>query len=239
MKSKPIVFLFLVGICALTTFGQTVVISPKKTIYRRPKPQHEHKKTFTIRRPIVKAANAALSRKITAAISPETVLDLKVRDELTEYQWLEEADYKVLFNQRGVLCVEQWMVGTAAYPDSVTRRVVVDVATGMVVRPADVFADLPRLAVMVKNTQSAEIEAATAEMKSEPDARPEELFREANFTAADFKEFSVDTKGVTFYYDYGFPHVLEAFEPKGEFHFTWAQLKPFVQKGRLLAGFVR
>jgi hypothetical protein len=239
MKLRPILAAAVIAISFSIASAQSVVITPRKSVHRRPKPLHEHKATFTVRRPIAKAATAALSKKITAAISPEKVLDLNIREELTEYQWLEEADYKILFNQNGLLCVEEWMVGTAAYPDSVTKRVVVDIANGAVVGPSDVLKDLPALAVLVKKKQAAEIAAATAEMKSEPDARPDELFSETNFTVQDFKQFSIDSKGLTIYYDYGFPHVVEAWEPAGEFRFSWAEIKRFVRTDSLLARFVR
>jgi len=231
---------FLVLGCALALQAQTVVITPRKTVYRRPKPQIDFKRTFTIRRPIARASTPALSRKITAAISPEKVLDFKIKDEMTEYQWLEESDYKVLFNQNGVLCVELWMTGTAAYPDSVTKRVVVDISTGNAVRADDVFSNLTGLAKLVRKLQIAEVASATKEIKKEdPEADPAELFSETNFTVEDFRDFSIDAKGVTFYYDYGFPHVIEALQPDGEFHFSWAQLKPFVRTDRLLGRFVR
>ena len=239
MKPRSLLVFAIVLVFVPTALAQSVVITPRKTVHRRPKPQYDFKKSFTIRRPIAKAATPALSRKITTAISPEKVLELNLREELTEYQWLEEADYKVLFNQSGVLCVEQWMTGTAAYPDSVTKRVVVDIANGNTVRIQDVFVNLQTLAKLVRKAQLAEIATATVQMKSDPEARPEELFGQANFTVEDFKEFSLDARGVTFYYDYGFPHVLEALQPAGEFRFSWAQLRPFVKTGSLLARFVR
>ena len=239
MKPRSLLVFAIVLVFVPTALAQSVVITPRKTVHRRPKPQYDFKKSFTIRRPIAKAATPTLSRKITTAISPEKVLELNLREELTEYQWLEEANYKVLFNQSGVLCVEQWMTGTAAYPDSVTKRVVVDIANGNTVRIQDVFVNLQTLAKLVRKAQLAEIATATVQMKSDPEARPEELFSEANFTVEDFKEFSLDARGVTFYYDYGFPHVLEALQQAGEFRFSWAQLRPFVKTGSLLARFVR
>jgi hypothetical protein len=229
-------FFFL---AAAFAFPQTVTIIPRKTIYRRPKPEVDFKRTFTVRRPIAKASTPALSRRITTAISPEKVLLLNLREEMSEYQWLEEADYKVLFNQSGVLCIEEWMSGTAAYPDSVTKRVVVDVTTGISVRSTDVFKNLPAFAKLVKKSQDLEIASATKEMKSDPDARPEQLFSETNFVANDFKEFSVNQKGVTIFYDYGFPHVLEALQPPGEYHFSWTEIRQFVRADGLLARFVR
>jgi hypothetical protein len=242
MKIKIFFVLVAAAVCTCAAAAQNVVITPKKTTYRRPKAEMDFKRTFTIRRPIVKAATPALSTKITRAISPESVLQINMKEELGEYQWLEEADYKVLYNANGIICVSLWMTGTAAYPDTVTHRVVVDMRTGNRVRVAEVFQNLPGLAGMIRKAQKIEIAKAIEEIKKQPDAGevdPSELFSESNYTAADLKEFSVNADGVTFYYDYGFPHVIEALQPAGEFKFTWSRLKPFVKPGGLLARFVR
>lgn len=239
MRIKLIAVAALIGLTAVLSAAQSAVITPRKTVYRRSKPLSEFKRTFTIRRPIAKVASPTVSARITRAINPEQVLDINLREEVTEYQWLEEADYKVLFNARGVLSVELWMTGTGAYPDGVTKHVVVNLGSGVAIRVGDVLTNLPTLAKRVRARQKKEVEDAIREMKSEPDARPEELFSETNFTAKDFGDFSVDGKGVTFYYDYGFPHAVEAFQPAGEFHFGWAELKPFVKPDGLLARFVR
>src|SRR5437868_6889719 len=106
---------FALLIIADCTFAQTVVVTPKKTTYRRPKPMYSSKRTFTIRRPIVKASTPQLSKSITAAISPEKVLEINMKDEMSDSQWLEEADYKVIFDRNGILSINIWMVGTAAY----------------------------------------------------------------------------------------------------------------------------
>jgi hypothetical protein len=239
MKLRTVLLTLMVALASSAAVAQTVTIIPKKTIHRRPKPQVDFKKTFSIRSPIAKASTPALSQKITASISPIKVLEINLKEEIGEYQWLEEADYKILFNQQGVLCVELWMTGTAAYPDSVTKTVVVDITKGSRLGVTDVLKDLEKLVPLVKKKQRAEITAATKEMKSDPDAKPEELFSETNFTVEDFKDFAIDATGVTFMYDYGFPHVLEALQPEGKYHFAWAELKPFIRSDGLLARFVR
>jgi len=239
MKLRTVLLTLMVALASSAAVAQTVTIIPKKTIHRRPKPQVDFKKTFSIRSPIAKASTPALSQKITASISPIKVLEINLKEEIGEYQWLEEADYKILFNQQGVLCVELWMTGTAAYPDSVTKTVVVDITKGARLGVTDVLKDLEKLVPLVKKKQRAEITAATKEMKSDPDAKPEELFSETNFTVEDFKDFAIDATGVTFMYDYGFPHVLQALQPEGKYHFAWAELKPFIRSDGLLARFVR
>jgi hypothetical protein len=241
MKTRSFLLcLLLIGI-PIAVLAQSVVITPKKTVYRRPKPMHEGKRTFSIRRPIAKAATPALSKKMTAAISPDSVLEINLRKEMGEYQWLEEADYKTLYNSNGILSMELWMTGSGAYPDDVTKRVVVDLKTGNRVPIALAFSKLPQLATLIRKAQIAEVKKAIEEMKNNPDAPdgPDELFGETNFTTADLNEFSVNDTGVTFYYDYGFPHVLAALEPAGEFTFSWQTMKPFIRRDGLLAQFVR
>lgn len=229
-------------VCADIGFSQSVTITAKKEVYRRPKPIQDFKRTFTIRRPIAKASTPALSKKITAAINPESVLDIRIKDELRDEQWLEEADYKVIYNQNGILTIKLWMEGTAAYPDSVTKYIVVDLRSGNRLRPADVFADLNGFTRIVKGIQSDEVRKSIVAMKKDPDigdSDPSQLFSETDFKADDLKEFSVNGSGVTFHYDYGFPHVLKAVQPPGEYALSWTRLKPFIRRDGLLARFIR
>lgn len=222
--------------------GQTVTITGQKKVYTRPKPIIDFKKTFTIRRPIAKAATPALSRKITAAIDPVKILDINISEELGEYQWLTEADFQEVFNERGMLTMMFWMEGVAAYPDGVTEYVVVDVARGERVTPADVFTDLPGLVAAIKEKQNAEIAEATKAIKADPDfgdGDPTALFENAAFEEKDLANFAADRAGVAFFYDYGFPHVIKALEPDGELRLSWAEIKPFIRRGGLLARFVR
>jgi hypothetical protein len=227
---------------ASSAAAQAVVVTPKKTVYHRREPIQDYKKTFTVRRPIARASSPALSRAITAAISPEKVLDLNVKEEINGSQWLSEADYKVIYNGNGLLCVNLWMEGAGAYPDSVDRYVTVRAADGRKLAAADLFRDLPALAAKVKALQRAEVRTATAEIKKDSEAAdvdPAEFFSATNFTVKDLDSYYVNSKGVTFVYDYGFPHVAKALEPAGEFHMSWSELKPFIKPGGLLARFVR
>ena len=223
---------------SLGAAGQSVVITGKKVTYTRKKPNQDFKKTFTVNYPKVKASTPALSRRIEAAISYRSILGLDLQEELTTVQWLEEADYKVIFNDKGVLCIELFMEGSAAYPDSVTKTAVVDLRTGRLVKTSDVFTDLPGLAAMVKKAQKKEIADAIVELKANPefkDEDPADLFKDADFRRKDLEGYSVKADGVTFKYDYGFPHVIQAVQPNGEYFFTWDQLRSFLVPGSLFA----
>jgi hypothetical protein len=242
MKPKAVLVTVLTFAFAAVTLGQTVIITPKRTVYSRPKPMHDGKKTFIVRRPIAKASTLALSRKITTAISPESVLQLNIKEELSDHQWVSEADYKVLFNEKGILSINLWMEGAGAYPDSVTKYVVVDLATGKRISAADVFQNLSFLAAMVRASQRSEVESATEDIRKDPESKdvdPSQLFGQIDFKTEDISEFSVNQMGVTFYYDYGFPHAIQALQPPGEFMFSWSRLKPFIKADGLLARFIR
>jgi hypothetical protein len=242
MKTRFLIL--LVSVCLLSTIGaaQAVVVTGKKITYQRPRPITDEKKTFWVNYPQVKAATPALSKKIESAISYEKVMALDVEDEINDVQWLEEANFDVGYNRNGVLTVTLSMYGVAAYPSSQAKTVVVDTRTGMRVKPADVFTNLKGLAAMVKKAQRREIARAIADLKTrgeDSEPKPESLFTTSNFTVADLEAFSVNGKGITFDYDYGFPHVILALQPDGKFFFTWAQLKPYIRRGGLLERFVR
>lgn len=242
MRRELLIAPLLIVATALSLLAQSVTVTPKKTVYRRPKPQMDFKRTFSVTRPLVRASTPALSKKLTAAVSPESVLELNIKDELGELQWLEETAFETVYNKNGILCIKEWMYGSAAYPDDLTRYVVADTKTGNRLKIRDLFIDLDKLAAKIKTLQMAEVRKAIVEIKKDPetaDTEPEQLFEDTDFTAKDLDQYSISDLDVTFYYDYGFPHVLKALQPDGEFKLTWTELKPFIRREGLLARFVR
>ncbi len=242
MKAKTILlFALAVAVCSLPITAQKVVVTGKTQTYTRPKPISDYKRTFSIRRPTVKASTPALSRTITALIDPVRVLEIDLKEEMGEIQWLSESDFSVVYNDRGMLTVMLWMEGSGAYSDGVTKYVVVDTTTGRRQSAADVFTDLEGLARLVKKKQDAAIAEAIKVMKAEPDfgdGDPKQLFENTNFEAKDLEGFAADMAGVAFFYDYGFPHVIQALEPESELRLSWAEIKPFIRNDGLLARFV-
>src|SRR5262245_21834464 len=106
MKVKVFLSLTVVfGALATVGFAQSVVITRKDVTYKRQKPMHDSKKSFTISYPKIKAATRALSSRIENSISYGKVLGLSLKGELTETQWLESADYDVEYNNDGILSI--------------------------------------------------------------------------------------------------------------------------------------
>jgi hypothetical protein len=241
MKIKSLSCLLFIIIFSSNAFSQSVVITPKKVTYKRPKPVSEYKKSFIVTYPKVKAATPVLSKKIEMTISYEKVSNLNVKEEISEIQWLEEASYTTNYNKKGILDITLTVEGTGAYPSAYSKTVVVDVQTGNRVKPIDVFTNLAGLAEKCKKAQQAEIKQAIIDIKkdSPEEENPAELFKESNFTVKNLTEFTINDKGITFIYDYGFPHVIQALQPAGTYFFSWAQLKPFVKSGSLFSKFTR
>ncbi len=182
------------------------------------------------------------SKKIENTISFAKVLSLNIQEEKGEYQWLEAADYDVNYNKNGILSIYLSMEGTAAYPSSVGKTVVVNLKTGNQVKPADIFTNLTGIAAEIKKRQQLEIKQAKEDYKKDSetaDFDASEYFDTADFKIENLEGFSVSADGVTFTYDYGFPHVIQALQPSGNYILTWAELKPFIKRGGLLEKFVR
>lgn len=226
---------------AVSNFAQSVIITPKKTVYRRPKPLASFKRTFTVIRPRVKASTPALSKKIETSISYEKVSDLDIKDELSEVQWLEEASYKVNYNKYGILDITLSVTGTGAYPSTYDRTVVIDLKTGDRITPNMVFTNIVGLTAKGKKAQEAEVKQALINIKKEePDAEnPASLFESTDYESENLEHFSVSDRGVTFLYDYAFPHAIMAMQPEGRYFFSWKELKPFVKPAGLFGRFVR
>ncbi|MGC2234889.1 MAG: hypothetical protein WA584_01840 [Pyrinomonadaceae bacterium] len=242
MKIKILLCLVFVVAFSSFTFTQTVKITPKKTVYKRKNPEAaDYKRSFTITYPKISGVSAALIKKIEANLSFEKAFEFSLKDEISTDYGLDSADFTVLYNKFGILNVELSEDVSGAYPSTINKSIVIDTKTGERVKAADIFVKLPELAAKVKKSQAAEIKKGISLMKKEsPDIEnPAEYFSNTGYTVENLDDFSVSDKGITFRYDYEFAHVMLALQPDGRFFYSWAQLKPFIKRGGLLARFNR
>lgn len=238
--------LALIAFC-LATFSfsvaaQSVVVTKRKVTYKRTKPIAAHKKSFVVNYPKVKAATPAISAKIEQQLSYFKLFEFTLKEEISDVQWLEEADFEVLHNANGILSVALTVNGSGAYPDGSTRHVVLDSQKGTKLTPAMLFTDLNGLVSLSDKELQAEIASAIKEIKADKDNSeidPNDFFEGKQFEIESLNEFWVHKDGVVFQFDYGFPHAIEALQPPGEIQFTWTELKPFIKPGSLLATFIR
>lgn len=153
--------------------------------------------------------------------------------------WLYEIDYQVTFNRHDLLSLVYSISGSGAYPSTQTACVVADLRTGRRLTAKDLFkpAALPELAARVDRLRSAAVEKALREHRArlkEYEMTEEDLAAilepavQSRFGAESLDTFRLDDKGVTFVYEFDFPHVSEALEPSGEYFLSYEELRPYV-----------
>ncbi len=251
MKIKNLLVLLAIFTFTSITFSQTVTITPKKTVYtRKGKVSFKEKRTFTITYPRVSGTiPVATMKKLENTISYWRVFESSLKENLTEYDWLSEAYYKVNYNKNGILDIALTQEGASAYPDSKTVNLVINLKTGEQIKSADVFKAETMLGLAMMVNKKLKLETAEiiklidkgdfSENDKEADDSLKEQLNGLEFTAESFNEFSVSDKGATILYDAGFPHVIQAAQPDGRYFFTWAELKPFVKPDGLLGKFIK
>jgi len=227
---------------AETVNAQSVTVTKRTVTYTRKKPMGDHKKTFIINYPELKGVNAAAAQKMKAHLDYFRLFDFKLAEELVDMQWLEEADFEVKYAAKGILSVAMWIEGSGAYPDGSTKYVNVSTKTGAKITPALIFINQPGLVSQVSKKMQAAIQEAIKvikEDKENDDLTEAELFGEHKFTVASLNNYFISATGVTFVYEYNFPHVIQALEPDNEYAMTWKELAPFIRRDGLLTGFIR
>lgn len=244
MKIKILSALLIILSISIGAFSQTLGITPKKIVYQRKQADlPDYKKSFTITYPKISGVRAALAKKIEASLSYEKTFEFKLKDEIETDTGLDDASFEVLYNKFGILNVLLMEEVSGAYPSDYSKSVVINAKTGAPISAADFFLNLDELAAQVKRAQQTEIKAAIAELRKESgeeDAKMiEERLAETDFTRDNLNHFSVSDQGITFKYDYEFPHVMRALAPVGEFFFSWEQLKPYIRREGLLGRFIR
>ncbi len=229
----------------LTILGQSdrLVVVPQKIEYKRTgRNVPDYKKTFEVRYPIIKSGpKRSVIKKIERQINYWKVFDMSFRESINDDHWLSSFDYEIKYNKNYIFIIWLRMEGVGAYPDSVSGYFAFDVRSGRRLTLQDLFtsSSLPRLTQKIRA-------AIQKELKDNPEAKTEyeqriEVYGDESFPRPehlrlqDLDGFSISDRGMTFIYNYGFPHVIKALQPPGEFTFTWKQLKPYIKPSGLLS----
>jgi hypothetical protein len=198
----------------------------------------------TISYPVVSGLrNPTVLRKVRSLLSVGNIFETSVK-EYRENNWLDEFDYVVNYNANNILDVTFTQSGMAAYPDTQSRTIPIDLQTGNLIKAKDIFveAKLPELARLVDAKLQRDIAevilAAKADRQLTEASSVVEALEEAKFEVKDLDEFSIGPKGVTFLYELGFPHAHRAFEPNGRYLFSYFDLRMFLKPGGPLAQFI-
>jgi hypothetical protein len=209
--------------------------------------QFPERRRAVVSYPVVSGiADRGVLRKVRALLELKNVFETSLA-EYREDAWLTELDYKVNYNQNDILDITFRQEGVGAYPDTHHKHFAISLKTGEVIRAADAFepGSLRRLAEMANEKLRAEVAAQVAAVEKDGDVDAEgrdslkESLRGLTFGAENLDEFEVSDRGLTFLYDAGFPHVIQAFQPEGRYFFSYRQLAPHIKRGGPLGIFVK
>ncbi len=189
---------------------------------------------------VVGPRNSEVLRKIRAAFDFKNIFG----SSLAEYRsdtWLSEFGYEVNYNRDYILDITFTQEGVGAYPDGGSKHFAINLRNGELIRAADAFdpAAHEKLVALVDEKLQAENQETVRDVGDEDRASAEEMLKDLKFTTSNLDDFSINDKGVTFLFDAGFPHAVQAFAPAGRYFFSYAELKPFIKLDGPLAVFVR
>lgn len=204
------------------------------------------KKRATVTYPVVSGLkDRQVLHRVQAILQVKNVFDSSIA-EYREDNWLTEFSYKVNYNKNSILDITFTQDGAGAYPDTQTKHFAINLQNGKILKASDVFitSSLPTLRTTLDGKLQGELKEILESLK-DPKSDPEDLriATEAQepqgYTIENLDDFEVGAKGVTFLYDAGYPHVIQAFEPNGRYFFSYSELKPFIKRDGPLGQFVQ
>jgi hypothetical protein len=204
-------------------------------------------KEAVVRYPVFSGLPPAILKELQGSAGLKAGTDSSLEEWKADFEeswWLSEIDYEVTYNRHDFLVLTYSVSGVGAYPDTFVKDLVVDLKTGRRLAVKDLFkpALLQELAAKVDRLRQAEVEKTLQEhrlnFKENPDpsdpmteedlAATMEPATQSRFSVESFDTFRLDDKGVTFIYDFGFPHVSQALEPSGEYFLSYEELRPYI-----------
>jgi hypothetical protein len=223
------------------------IVTPRKVVIARRgalTKDFPHKKTATVTYPVISGLDPTVLRRVQSILQIKNVFDTS----LAEYRqdtWLDEFGYKVNYNKNGILDITFTQSGSGAYPDTHTKHVALNLKNGSIIKASDVFMTekLTTLSAIVNRKLQSEISKILADLgESKSDPEDIRISKEAGevleIKIENLDDFSVSPRGITFLYDAGYPHAIQAFEPDGRYFFSYAGLKPYIKRDGILGQFV-
>jgi hypothetical protein len=238
MRFLPWLLLVSALLLPWPSLAQTSVVLEKKTVTLKELLGRE----ADIHYPVLKTAmDKALAGRIQEAIGLKAGTGSTLEEwksEVRESSWLTEIDYEISFNKGSILNVIYTTAGMGAHPSESSKSLVVDLRMGKPLLAADLFkrASLPALAARVNKSLRAAVAATLKEWGSEIEGmEKDEDLKNARFKVENLDNYRIDDRGITFLYEFDFPHVILAAEPSEEYFLSFQELKPFMDEKGLLA----
>lgn len=204
-----------------------------------------YKKTATVTYPVISGLqDPKVLRRVQSIVQIKNAFDMSL-DEYRQDAWLAEFTFKVNYNKNHILDLTFTQDGSGAYPDTHTKHFTINLQNGSLIKASDVFVDNKRdsLAALVNRKLQSELKQILKENSgTASDAEDTRIIEESQdvleFKSENLNDFSVGAKGLTFLYDAGYPHAIQAFEPNGRYFFSYSELKPYIKRDGLLGQFI-
>jgi hypothetical protein len=178
-------------------------------------------------------------KNVQASISLKQVLGQSLAEMQKEYIdnfWLSEVSYTVNYNQNNILDLTYTTSGSSAYPSSFGKHVSVNLKTGKRLRIEDLLKteSFGVIAQRIEVMMQKEILQKIAEFRKESPDINQNLFAKHHFRSKNIEDFSIGKIGITFYYNFDFPHVMKAAEPSGAYLIPYSKLRSYIRPAGLL-----
>ncbi len=216
-------------------------IQPQEFTFTRGKKESgfpDYKQATVVIPKMTTGPNLAVLQQVQAAIDPKAVLGESLKELETEFQttgWLSTLTYQVDYNKNSIAALTYTKEGVGAYPSGFRFYVAVDLQTGKVIKAADLFTPegLEKVAARINELMQKRIQNAIAQ-NSNQDTDLKSRLSGKQFKVENLNTFVIGEKGITFIYDFDFPHVIQALAPDGQFFLSYTELQPSVRPiGRL------
>jgi hypothetical protein len=234
---------------------RAVVLSVSDTVRRRfIVPQVEMANAAVAARINLGLTDAALGEDLDDVPTPLTAL-AAIAQAHVEYEagksGFTEARYEVLYNDHNLLSVECISEYQGAYPSTVRRHATFDLRTGRLLEVRDLVADT---AALRQRWQQSINRRVTEHLRTLPNEFPQltadsvlladvkqRLYWNDSLKAVEllpeeprFYDFALTPFGLMLYYDFGFPHVIQALQPELNYQFNYGDIKQWLKpKGPL------
>jgi len=225
-----------------------IIVQPRRVVVLRSGKEvrdFPERKKAIVRYPIVRGLpDAVVLRRIQNTLTMKNVFDHTL-DEFRRNPGLLSYDYKVNYNQNYLFDITFTEEFEGAYPDTGTKHFSINLKNGKVVRATDAFNpdSLNALSGLVDQklkTEVTELIKVNEDDKSvdaEAKNHVRDELKKLRIGVRDLDQFSISDKGVTFLFDAGFPHVIQALQPEGEYFFSYAELRLYIRSDETLGVF--
>lgn len=186
-----------------------------------------------LRLPTFAGASAEVLDALHALFSTDSLFDMPL-DTIRADPAVVELDYRVLWNEGGVLDIEMTLMGVGAYPWETVRNAVADTRTGRRIMAADLFEaqSIPLLVADLQQRVAARMDSVRQRMHDAGEAELVEVVETPVLDDDALDRFSVGAGGITFIVEAGMPHAYRVFEPEPGYLFTWQDLGRHLRAGQ-------